>query len=344
MPKWGSTSRKFWIAYADIDGYRVDTVKHMDLGATRFFASVIHEFTQRIGKENFYLIGEITGGRERAFTTLEITGLDAALGIDDVPDKLEYLVKGSRNAAEYFNLFRNSMLVQKESHIWFRNKVVTLYDDHDQVRKGGYKARFCAGDPAWTRQALNVLALNAATLGIPCIYYGSEQCFDGEGDNDRYIREAMFGGEFGAFRSRERHFFNEDSDVYRELAKVLTLRKEKIALRRGRQYLCEISGDGQNFGLPQMLGGRMLSVVPWMRLFDDQQLLLAINTDPGQERTAWVSLKTDQCRGLLPVGSRLTCLYASDAAQIGQELTVQAAGERRVVQLGLPPAGFAIYE
>ena len=172
---------KFWIAYADVDGFRVDTVKHMDPGATRFFTSVIHEFAQSIGKENFYLIGEITGGRQRAFTTLETTGMDAALGIDDIPDKLEYLVKGYRNAREYFDLFRNSMLVQKESHIWFRNKVVTLFDDHDQVRKGGYKARFCAGDPAWPRLLLNVLALNATTLGIPCIYYGSEQGFDGEG-------------------------------------------------------------------------------------------------------------------------------------------------------------------
>ncbi|MCA9464603.1 MAG: hypothetical protein KC643_04050, partial [Nitrospira sp.] len=85
---------KFWMAFADVDGYRVDTVKHMDLGASRYFASVIHEFAQSIGKENFYLIGEITGGRTRAFQTLETTGLDAALGIDDIPDKMEYLVKG----------------------------------------------------------------------------------------------------------------------------------------------------------------------------------------------------------------------------------------------------------
>ena len=100
---------KFWIAFADIDGFRVDTVKHMDLGATRFFTSVIHEFTQAIGKENFYLIGEITGGRGRAFETVEQTGLNAALGIDDIPDKLEYLVKGFRNPSDYFDLFRNSL-------------------------------------------------------------------------------------------------------------------------------------------------------------------------------------------------------------------------------------------
>ena len=46
---------------------------------------------------------------------------------------------------------------------------------------------------------LNALALNATTLGIPCIYYGTEQGFDGAGDNDRFIRESMFGGTFGRF-------------------------------------------------------------------------------------------------------------------------------------------------
>ena len=331
---------KFWIAYADVDGFRVDTVKHMDPGAARFFSSVIHEFAQRLGKENFYLIGEITGGRVRAFSTLETTGLDAALGIDDIPDRLEYLVKGYRNPNEYFDLFRNSLLVNKESHIWFRNKVVTLFDDHDQVRKGGHKGRFCAGDPAGSRLLLGVLALNATTLGIPCIYYGSEQGFDGEGDSDRYIREAMFGGEFGAFRSRGRHFFNEDNPVHRELAKILALRREKIALRRGRQYLCEISGDGINFGLPAVLGERMRSVVPWTRLFDNQQVLLAINTDPDQSRSAWVGLPNH----LYPAEQQLTCLYSSDAAQVGQEILVQMIGGRHAASLAVPAAGFVIFE
>jgi glycosidase len=227
---------KYWIAYADIDGFRIDTVKHMDMGATRYFVSVIREFAQGIGKENFFLLGEITGGRKRAYETLELTGLSAALGIDDIPDKLEYLVKGYRNPNEYFSLFRNSELVNKSSHIWFRNKMVTSFDDHDQVRKGNQKARFCADADA-SKVVLNVLALNALTLGIPCIYYGSEQCFDGRGGSDRYIRESMFGGEFGAFRTRGLHFFDEDHPVYRELAKILEIRRQNIVLRRGRQYL-----------------------------------------------------------------------------------------------------------
>ena len=329
---------KFWIAYADIDGFRVDTVKHMDLGATRFFTSVIHEFTQSLAKENFYLIGEITGGRGRAFETVEQTGLNAALGIDDIPDKLEYLVKGYRNPSDYFDLFRNSLLVQKESHVWFRNKVVASFDDHDQVRKGDNKARFCADKDA-DKIVLNVLALNATTLGIPCIYYGTEQGFDGHGDNDRYIREAMFGGEFGAFETRNRHFFNEDHSVYQELTKLLEIRRQHITLRRGRQYLRPISGDGVQFGLPHMLGNEIRSIVPWSRLFSGREILLAINTDHQQPRTAWVTIDDRSHQA----GERLQCIYSTDKIQLNTTVEVEARNGKSIL-LTVPAAGFVIYE
>jgi glycosidase len=329
---------RWWIAFADLDGFRIDTVKHMELGATRIFASAIHEFATSIGKERFFLVGEITGGRERAYATLEQTGLDAALGIDDIPDKLEWLVKGRRDAAEYFDLFRNSLLVRKESHVWFRDKVVTLYDDHDQVRKGNAKARFCA-DAIGKRLALNALALNATTLGIPCIYYGSEQGFDGQGGEDRYIREAMFGGGFGAFRSRGCHCFDEDAWLYQELAKVLALRRARLALRRGRQYLRPISGDGVDFGLPTMIGGELRSLVPWSRIFVDSEIVLAVNTDPQEAVTAWVTVDD----GLHEAGDSLRCVYSTDAAQVGQDVAVEARNGK-AVRLTLPAADFAAFE
>lgn len=330
---------QYWITYADIDGFRIDTVKHMDIGATRYFVSVIREFTQNIGKENFFLLGEITGGRKRAYETLELTGLNAALGIDDIPDKLEYLVKGYRNPNDYFSLFRNSELVNKGSHIWFRNKVVTSFDDHDQVRKGEHKARFCA-DANASKVVLNVLALNAMTLGIPCIYYGSEQCFDGEGGSDRYIRESMFGGDFGAFRTKGVHFFNEDNPVYQELNTILKIRQKHIVLRRGRQYLREISDpqNGVNFGLPKMIGGQIRSVVPWSRIFNNQEMLLAINTDYNESRKAWVTIDND----LHQSGDQLKCIYSTNAAQIGESVTVEARNGKAVL-VTVPAAGFVVF-
>jgi len=334
---------KSWIADVDIDGYRIDTVKHMDPGATRYFASAIHEFTQSIGKENFYLITEITGGRKNAFKTLDTTGLNAALGIDDIPDKLEYMVKGYRNPVEYFSLFRNSLLIDKDSHTWFKDKVVTMFDDHDQVRKGENKARFCA-DPDAAKVIFNALSLNAMTLGIPCIYYGSEQCFDGNGKGDgadRYLRESMFGGDFGAFASQGKHFFDENNPVYQQLAEILSIRQNNIVLKRGRQYLREVSAkdNGVQFGLPEMVAGQIRYVVPWSRIFNNKEVLLAINTNYCQASTAWITIDDTLHQG----GELLTCIYSTDSRQVGQETKVEPRNGKAVL-LTVPAAGFVIYE
>ena len=48
---------EYWIAYADIDGFRIDAVKHMGQESTRIFCAAIHEFTQSLGKEHFFLAG-----------------------------------------------------------------------------------------------------------------------------------------------------------------------------------------------------------------------------------------------------------------------------------------------
>ncbi|KRE52935.1 hypothetical protein ASG92_25020 [Arthrobacter sp. Soil736] len=59
---------------------------------------------------------------------------------------------------------------------------------------------------------------------------------------------------FGSFRSRDRHFFDETSGTYIELAKILAVRTSDLALRRGRQYLRPISEDGVAFWYPNRIG------------------------------------------------------------------------------------------
>jgi glycosidase len=167
----------WWLAYADLDGFRVDTVKHMDQGATRYFASVVHEFAQSLGKDRFLLIGEIPGPRDDVIATMELTGLDAALGLVDVQSRLVGAATGAEDPAGYFALFRNSALIGKDSHTWLRDTVVTGFDDHDLVRQGSTKARLGA-TPEGRALALGVIAMTVLTLGIPCLYYGSEQGLD----------------------------------------------------------------------------------------------------------------------------------------------------------------------
>ncbi|KAF2836082.1 glycoside hydrolase family 13 protein [Patellaria atrata CBS 101060] len=330
---------KYWIALTDLDGFRIDTVKHMGDGPARYFASVIHEFTQSIGKENFFLVGEITGGR--AWQTVETTGLNAALGIGNVQRNLWLLPKGYADPPAYFNSFRNALYLNKDSQAWFRNKIVTMIDDHDQVWRSSDKARFCSGENG-KELVFAALALNLCTLGIPCIYYGTEQLFDGRGGgdgSDRYIRECMFGGDFGAFRSKGRHFFNENEDVFKETGIIAGIRRVEPALRRGRQYLREISGDGVQFGYPHVIVDRMLSIIAWSRIFAEEEILCAINTNPSQASTAWVTIDDGLHTG--ESGDVMECLYPR-----GSSITPIAIEKRngKAVQLTVPPGGFLLFK
>ncbi len=336
----------FWIAYADLDGFRIDAAKHMGDEALRTFCDVIREFAQSIGKEHFLLAGELSGGRDLAWEVVQKAGLDAALGIEDVPGKLERMVTGYADPVDYFSVFRNWVLDGPAGHRWYRNQVVTLVDDHDQVRKGGDKWRFC-GDSRFRDLAFNVIAVQLTTMGIPCIYYGSEQGFDSGGrpnGSDLVLRENMFGGRFGSLCSQGRHFFNEDGDLYRALAALIDLRKKLLPLRRGRQALHRISGDGVIFGLPHRLGDRMRSLVCWSRLFTDQEVLVAVNTDEAQPVTAYSTVAPT----FRVEGDQFHLLFWN-APKRGTPPPATLTVERRhdgplAVHMTLPPAGFAIYQ
>ncbi|HWR01232.1 MAG TPA: alpha-amylase family glycosyl hydrolase [Chlorobaculum sp.] len=346
---------RYWIALTDIDGFRLDTVKHMEPGAVRYFATGIHEFAQSIGKENFAIIGEITGGRSRAIDILDATGLDAALGIDDLPDKLEFLAKGYRSPGNpettdqegYFDMFMNSLLDGKSSHQWYSKHIVTMIDDHDQVGQQ-HKYRFCGDSPESPARLKLALGLNLATAGIPCIYYGTEQAFDGAdrrcGDDsysDVFLRECMFGGPFGTHRSRGRHFFDESHDVYRFVGRLSGLRQREVALRRGRQYLRQVSasGDEGDFWYPQPVDGKLFWVVAWSRIFATSECLCAINTSLGQALT--VSVVVD--RKLHEDGRPMSCLFSTDESQEGTTAGITWRDCGATVRITVPPGGFVVY-
>jgi len=335
----------FWIAFADIDGFRIDAAKHMGIEALRTFCDSIREFTQGIGKERFFLAGEISGGRVMAWEVVEKTGLDAALGIEDVPGKLERMTCGYGEPADYFSIFRNWELDDQSLHRWYRNSVVTLVDDHDQVRKGTSKSRLC-GDSRFRDLAFNVVATQLTTMGIPCIYYGTEQGFDSGGrpsGSDLALRESMFGGRFGGKCTQGRHFFDEDAALYKALAALIDLRKKLLPLRRGRQMLHEISGDGINFGVPRLMGEWMRSIVAWSRLFVDQEVLVAFSTDQEQALTAYSTVAP---RFRAP-GDLLKLIFWHTPATSStppEELVVERRRERLAVRLTVPPAGFVIYQ
>ena len=164
--------------------------------------------------------------------------------------------------------------------------------------------------------------------------------FDGADDNDSFIRECMFGGEFGAFKSKNRHFFTEEHNLFKHIAKIIELRKNNIALRRGRQYLRKISSDGNYFDYPEVSGNKKSSIVAWSRIFNNKEVLIAINTDPHNSQSAWVTIDN---YGIHFAYKNLVCLFSTDSTQISKQFIIENKNGK-AVNISVPPGGVCIFQ
>ncbi len=323
---------KYWIAAADIDGFRIDTVKHMESSVTAIFCNAIREYAERIGKQNFFIFGEIVaddatiqqyiGRNSRIPGTRErFPSLDAAL---DFPlyFSLEEVIKGFADAAvlrERYDAFRDRYADHGEAGRYF----VTFVDNHDQMARP-YR-RFMHANP-FPAQAVQAMTFLLTGQGVPCIYYGTEQGFDGGGPTDAWVRECMFGGRWGAFESTGHHFFDPGHEIYQGIARIAEIRAREPALRYGRQYFREISADGVDFACPGAGG-----TLAWSRILDTQELLIALNRDAGQ-RGDFITVDSR----LSAPGTRMQDLLS------GTVHTVQEHQGRAFVRPPLGPHGIAI--
>jgi glycosidase len=329
---------QYWIALSDCDAFRIDTVKHVSLEASRNFCGAIHEYAESIGKENFLLAGEVTGGARMQRDYLEVFGrnIDAVLDIGAPAGELASMVKGFGSPEAFFDNFKGHDEIG--SHRETGRYHVSILDDHDMVGRDA-KARFSAGNPSPARyaQVAHAVGTQLTTLGMPCIYYGTEQAFDSTGatgDDDRYLRESMFGGTFGAFETAGCHFFDPANPAYLRIAAIARVRNGQdrvgLTLRRGRQYLRDAPGAGE--------------LCAWSRILRDQEVLVVLNTNGGETKSADVTVHA----GFHPQGSAMTVLYRSDWTDAelqsppAQMETVQVSNGRASVRVTLPAAGMMI--
>jgi hypothetical protein len=119
-----------------------------------------------------------------------------------------------------------------------------------------------------------VLALGylLTSLGVPSIYYGTEQGFDGGGHDLHYVRECMFGGNWGAFGSSGKDFFHESHPLYLSIAQIIGVRRTEPALRYGRQYFRETSDNGLDFTLPSDRN----CTLAYSRMFNGTEIVVAL--------------------------------------------------------------------
>jgi glycosidase len=333
---------KHWIALTDCDGFRLDTLKHVSQEHGRNFCGTLKEFAQNLGKADFFLVGEVAGSDDDAQRYRDVLGenLDATLDIGGSRRVLHAVAKGLAPPSSYFDLVA-AWDPTFGSHRNAGGMHVSILDDHDHV--SGDKVRF-SSDAASDHQVVAGVAIQLFSLGIPCIYYGTEQAFAGpekaardqflpdyNRGPDKYLREAMFGPThprargaaglqagaagldtglpgFGPFGTSGRHAFDETAPAYVRVAALTATRQRFPVLRYGRQYLRQISNFGAPFAFPP--GGEL---VAWSRLLDDEEALCVVNGHGTAARG-----------GQVVVDARLNA--GADAAFEVVASTAQAAG------------------
>jgi len=328
----------YWIREADVDGFRVDAVKHMNPLACSRFCSGIREYAYSLGKRGFFLFGELATPNDEVVdryigqnTSLEDGNNTVFFGLDSILDfrlaegnsgnaGLRDVIKGFAGPETLFNRLeaqRERALNRGE----IGRYLVTFLDNHDSFWQPG--GRFGADAP--DEQIIAGIGYLLCSLGTACIYYGTEQGFQGKG-NDEAIREAMFDVKIAG-----RNLLNPDCKIYREISSIAEVMRTCEPLRFGRMYFRQISGDGVHFGFP--FGTTYTLAVS--RILYGREVLVAYNVS-DQPRADSVIIDAS----LHEQGDKMTFLYGK-----GDNTSVEQAPDgARFVRLELGPHQFVILQ
>lgn len=327
----------YWIREADVDGFRIDAVKHMGELACSRFCSMVREYAYSLGKRDFFLFGEAatpdddlydrylgqnTSRQDPQTVFFGITSLldfRLAQGAGPGREPLRDVIKGFAEPRTLFDRLeaqRNRALNRGE----IGRYLVRFISNHDSFWQPGR-----VGWQAPEDQVIAAIGYLLCSLGTACIYYGDEQGFGGRG-GDNEIREAMFDVSRPGV-----NLLNTQCRIYTEIAKIASVMRSREALRFGRMYYRQISGNGISFGFPY---GTSYTLA-FSRLLYGHEVLVAYNVAPLPRSDRVVVDST-----LHSLGGTMTFLYGGS----GSVNVEQAPDGTRFVRLDLAGRQFVILE
>ena len=230
-----------WILLTDIDGFRIDTLKHVEHEFWQDFAPRVRQRLAERGKTNFFMFGEAFDGD------------DALIGSYTQPGMMDSVFYFSQKYWVFQDVFQRGGPTEQVRRLYEqrdanygtapqeggigvapRDVLVNFMDNHDVPRF--LYDRPDAEGPAALRAALAYLLTED---GIPCIYYGTEQEF--AGGNDPANREPLW---WSGYRT--------DGETFQWIARLTRIRRSHRALTRGDfelMYTTESTGDAPAAGL-----------------------------------------------------------------------------------------------
>ena len=174
---------KTWVDFG-IDGFRIDTVKHVNMEFWQEFAPAIRDHAASIGNDDFFAFGEVYDSNPAYLSTFSTVGrLDATLdfGFQDVGTGF---AKGGATTRLRDFYAADDWYTDADSNAYASP---TFLGNHDMGRIG----TFLQGTDSILQRDRLAHSLMYLTRGQPVVYYGDEQGFVGDG-GDKDAREDMF--------------------------------------------------------------------------------------------------------------------------------------------------------
>lgn len=235
---------RHWVDEHGIDGFRIDTAKHVNLEFWQAFAPAIREDAAKHGRPGFIQFGEVstdTGDVPllSAFSTDGLLDTTLDFGFFRAARQFVSQSHGSSELAEFFAL--DDYYTDHAGNV---HAATTFLGNHD----AGRFAYFLKKDnpDASDAQLTDLVKLGHALLflarGQPVLYYGDEQGMIGRGGDDMQAREDMFASQAPVFktapllattRTGADDKYDEQHPFFRTFHELAALRLENAALSRG---------------------------------------------------------------------------------------------------------------
>lgn len=304
-----------WIIKFDIDGYRIDTAKHVNPEFWQAFLPAILKTAASVGKTYFPIFGEVWDN-DPNYLAKFVTDYKFPSVLDfpfqNAASKYAIYGNGERDLWDLFN--QDDLYTTANTSAY---GLTTFLDNHDMGRIGN----FVQGNTEATPEQLLERSKFAQSLlfllrGGPAVYYGTEKGMTGNG-GDKLARQDMFptqvlewqkelriGGEPIGTKSA----FDVTNPLERTISDLQKLTKANPALRYGTQQLC-FANNG-SFAVSRYL--------------DKQEYLVAFN---GRDEAAKLNLPVSTAN--------------SNWAAISGKASEITSGEK-LVNLTLPPRSWVV--
>ncbi|KQV14411.1 MULTISPECIES: pullulanase-type alpha-1,6-glucosidase [unclassified Kitasatospora] len=231
-----------WVKESGVDGFRIDTVKHVNMAFWSQWAPALKQYAAERGNQDFFMFGEVYSGDPSVTAPYVTKGkLQATLDFAFQESARKYVSQGGSAKALAELYAQDFRYTTADTNAY---ELPTFLGNHDMGRFGSFLQSDNPGASAEQLLQKDRFAneLMFLTRGQPVVYYGDEQGFTGAG-GDKDARQDMFASKTGSYNADTviggskgpADRYGQGGALYQGIATLAGLRKAHPALADGAQ-------------------------------------------------------------------------------------------------------------